>query len=357
MCCTCADVSNIAFWLTDRPIFAKYRHADIGAWLKQYQCWLGEINLQPVCNDFDVTNKIKTTDPVTVEQEIARLYRLLYPRVAPLEMTRAFADVAKLYAGRYPGYLACDTSYHNLQHVLDVTLAMARLMDGYERSRGQLPPLGGRLFQLGIVCALFHDIGYLRRDDDLNAHNGAVYTLNHVSRGATFVAQYLPTIGFEDFSQAAAELLHFTGFEKRVADISIHDPLLRTLGSLLGSADIIAQMADRCYLEKCRDRLYPEFLWGGIAEKPKSSGEVEVVFSSGDDLVKKTPIFFESAVNRLEYDLGGAYNYAASHFGGFNLYLYAATKNVHFAKQFSVNPRYNLRRALPTALIADGDEG
>ena len=33
---------------------------------------------------------------------------------------------------KYPGYRACDTEYHNLQHTLDVTLAMARLMDGYE---------------------------------------------------------------------------------------------------------------------------------------------------------------------------------------------------------------------------------
>jgi hypothetical protein len=314
-----------------------------------------EIGLQPRRNDFDVTNRIRTTDPVTVEQEIARLYRLLYPGAASRQMTQAFVDVAKLYSGHYAGYRACDTSYHNLQHVLDVTLAMARLMDGYERSRGELPCLGVKLFQLGIVCALFHDMGYLRRDDDLNAPNGAVYTINHVSRGAAFVAGYLPGIGFDEYSEAGAELLHFTGFEKRVADILINDPLLRTLGSLLGSADIIAQMADRCYLEKCRDRLYPEFVWGGVAEKPKSSGEVEVLFSSGDDLVKKTPIFFESAVNRLEEDLGGAYNYAASHFGGFNLYLHAATKNVHFAKQFGVNPRHTLRRSPPTALPIESE--
>ena len=28
---------------------------------------------------------------------------------------------------------------------------------------------------------------------------------------------------------------------------------------------MIAQMADRCYLEKCRDRLYAEFVLGGVA--------------------------------------------------------------------------------------------
>ena len=297
-------------------------------------------------NDFDVTNRIQTTDAVAVHREIARLFRLLYPGAAHIVMDRAFDDVAKLYAGQYPGYHACDTSYHNLQHVMDVTLAMVRLMDGYERSSNGTPALGVRFFQLGVIAALFHDIGYLRETTDTTAKNGAEYTLNHVSRGAEFLRRYVPQIGFGDCAEAAAELIHYTGFEKRVADILVQDPVLRMLGSLLGSADIIAQMSDRCYLEKCRDRLYPEFVAGGIAVKKSLLGE-QVVFQSGEDLVNKTPAFFESAVNRLEYDLGGAYNYAATHFGGFNLYMHAATKNVHFAKEIGANAGQLLRRTSP----------
>lgn len=304
-------------------------------------------------NDFDVTNRIQTTDPAAVQREIARLFRLLYPGAAHGAMDTAFTDMARLYRGDYPGYLACDTSYHDVQHVLDVTLAMARLMDGYERSRRDTPALGVRLFQLGIVTALFHDMGYVRSTSDTSAKNGAEYTVNHVSRGAAFLAQYLPQLGMAEMSVAGAELVHFTGFEKRVGDILIQDPLLRMLGSLLGSADIIAQMSDRCYLEKCRDRLYPEFVAGGIAVKDTERGQ-EVVFQSGDDLVRKTPAFFDTAVNRLEYDLGGAYNYAAMHFGGFNLYMHAATKNVHFAKQISSSNTYELRRSPPEALTGYG---
>lgn len=297
-------------------------------------------------NDFDVTNRIQTTDTMAVQREIARLFRLLYPGAAHAAMDHAFADIARIYRGDYPGYLACDTAYHDIQHVMDVTLAMARLMDGYERSRRDTPALGVRLFQLGIVAALFHDVGYIRSTRDTTARNGAEYTLKHVSRGGAFLRDYMPQIGMGEMAQAAAELIHFTGFEKRVADILIEDPLLRLLGSLLGSADIIAQMSDRCYLEKCRDRLYPEFVAGGIAVKSSIAG-MEVVFESGDDLVRKTPAFFDSAVNRLEYDLGGAYNYAATHFGGFNLYMHAATKNVHFARQISSSPDYTLRRTPP----------
>ena len=297
-------------------------------------------------NDFDVTNRIQTTDVVAVHRETARLFRLLYPGAAHVAMDRAFDDVARIYAGQYPGYQACDTGYHNLQHVMDVTLAMTRLMDGYERSRNGTAALGVRFFQLGVVVALFHDVGYLRHTTDTTAKNGAEYTLSHVSRGAEFLRLYMPQIGLGDCAEEAAELIHFTGFEKRVADILIQDPVLRMLGSLLGSADIIAQMSDRCYLEKCRDRLYIEFVAGGIAVKKTTQGE-QVVFHSGEDLVNKTPAFFESAVNRLERDLGGAYNYAATHFGGFNLYMHAAAKNVHFAKEIGVNGNRVLRRTPP----------
>jgi hypothetical protein len=152
---------------------------------------------------------------------------------------------------------------------------------------------------------------------------------------------------------AGAEMIHFTGFEKRVGEILIENPLLRMLGSLLGSADIIAQMSDRCYLEKCRDRLYSEFVTGGIAVRNTGKGE-EVVFKSGDDLVRKTPAFFDTAVNRLEYDLGGVYNYAATHFGGFNLYMHAATKNVQFARQIGTSDTRELRRTPPEALTESG---
>ena len=307
------------------------------------------ISMQIRRNDFDVTNRIQTTDPVSVEREIDRLFRLLYPGASPRMMMLAFEDTARLYGGNYPGFLACDTSYHDLQHVMEVTLAMSRLMDGHERSRRESPALGASLFQLGIVTALFHDMGYLRKATETDAKTGAVFTINHVSRGAAFLRGYLPQIGMSEYAEAGAELIHYTGYEKRVGEILIAEPLLRLLGSLLGSSDIIAQMADRCYLEKCRDRLYPEFVEGGVAIKKTAMGE-QIIFSSGDDLVKKTPAFFDTAVQRLEQDLGGTYNYAATHFGGFNLYLHAASKNVHFAKQVSGNSRHSLRRTPPVTL-------
>jgi hypothetical protein len=157
-------------------------------------------------------------------------------------------------------------------------------------------------------------------------------TLTHVSRGAHFLQHYLPKIGMGHVADIAAELIHFTGYEVAVANISMPSPVHRLLGTMLGSADIIAQMADRCYLEKCRDRLYPEFVLGGLATKRTPEGDPQVIYASGLDLVKKTPDFFQVARRRLDVDLEASHNFANKHFGGQNLYLDEVEKNVRFAE-------------------------
>src|SRR3989442_6354448 len=73
-------------------------------------------------------------------------------------------------------------------------------------------------------------------------------------------------------------------------------------------------MSGRCYLEKGRDPLYPEFLAGGIARKRLPDGNEEVLYESGEDLVRKTPHFYQGASRRLDADLGGAHKYARDHF-------------------------------------------
>jgi hypothetical protein len=297
-------------------------------------------------SDFDVTNRINTTDPVCVMLEVVRIFKALYNRSGSPILVRAFEDIARLYRGTYPGYTKCDTQYHDVQHVLDVTLAMARLLDGYERSRGDSPAFGERLFQLGVICALFHDCGYIRRANDKKHQNGAEYTRTHVSRGGRFLKEYLPTLGLDDVAEVATQVLHFTGYERPVAEIKLPAPIYRLLGSMLGSADIIAQMSDRCYLEKCRDRLFPEFVAGGITKQKTTKGEV-VVFADADDLLRKTPSFYANASKRLDGELEGAYQFAGTHFGGSNLYMDAVRQNIRFAEKVSVGAA-QLKRTPPT---------
>lgn len=283
-------------------------------------------------NQFDVTNRIDVTNPEAVRAEVGKIFLDLYPKTSTEKIDQSFRDLELLYRGQFPGFHACDTAYHDIQHVLDVTLAMARLMDGYERAGTGGDPFDARTFSLGVITALFHDCGYVRTLDDTEHHNGAELTLTHVSRGGIFLRKYLPKIGMGDMAEIAIALVHFTGYEIPVAQISVPSLRYKLLGKLLGSADIIAQMSDRCYLEKCRDRLYPEFVVGGIARKRDSDGKEVILFESGEDLVKKTPKFFEVATRRLNEDLGGLHTYTEYHFGEQDPYFREASQNAQFAQ-------------------------
>ena len=299
-------------------------------------------------NDYDITNRVNTTDPQDVSKEIGRIYQGLYQQDAPQNLVQAFTDLGSLYRGEYPGYHECDTDYHDIQHVLDVTLGMARLIDGCVRATSP-ETITERLFRLGIVAALYHDCGYIRHRKDTRHENGAEYTSVHVSRGARFLDEYLPKIGMGDLAQAAARIVHFTGYEIPVDKIKVPGLEFRLIGNLLGSADILAQMADRCYLEKCYDRLYPEFVRGGIARKRHQDGSEEIIFASAADLIFKTPSFYLGATKRLQQDLGGCYSYIEDHFNGQNLYFDELEKNINHAKVIAGDGDISrLRRRPPT---------
>ena len=124
---------------------------------------------------------------------------------------------------------------------------------------------------MALVTSLFHDAGYIREFDDRQHRNGAEFTLYHVTRSARFLARFLPSIGMESWVPVSTRIVHFTGYEIQLSQIQLADGRDRKLGHLLGTADLIAQMADRCYLEKCRDRLYPEFVLGGVAAAHRRS--------------------------------------------------------------------------------------
>jgi len=284
-------------------------------------------------NQNDVTNKINVEDPDQVRDAVLALFATRYPGADLGPLRRAFADVKSLFQGTYPGYLPCDTLYHDLRHTLDMTLAMARLLDGHDRSHAGDERIGVRRAMLGMVVALLHDSGYLKRVSEAHVENGAVFTKVHVSRSADFLTRYLPQIGFADEAQAAAKLVHFTGYEMDIDDIMLHDPKDRLLGHLVGTADLIGQMSDRMYLEKCREFLYPEFVWGHIAREQLADGREIVRYASPDDLMLKTPGFYEYVARaRIERKLGGADRYAAAHFDGPSLYQSEIDRNMRFLK-------------------------
>lgn len=282
-------------------------------------------------NNFDVSNTVNVTNHAIVGDAVESLFLDLFPGADSSILRNAFDHISQLYRGNDPHFAPCDTGYHDLQHILDVTLASARLMDGHERSHKSGGGLGAELFVFGILIALFHDSGYLRKRGHEEDRQGAEFTLIHVSRGAELLNHYLQEVGMGNLAEMAAKVVHFTGYEVPVDNIQVPDNF-RAIGNMIASADILAQMADRCYLEKCHDRLYKEFVLAGLAQELDSTGNKKVIFSSPQDLVIKTPNFYQSAKTRMNETLKGAYHLAEKHFNGKNLYIEAIEKNILFAE-------------------------
>lgn len=282
-------------------------------------------------NEYDVTNRVNVESVDEVRDAVLEIFAARYPGEDLTPLRRAFDDMKALFEGRYPGYLACDTLYHDLRHSLDMSLATARLIDGHDRVCAVPDRLGARRAMLGAMVALFHDSGYIRRNSEADIENGAVFTKVHVSRSAEFLLRYLPAIGFAAEANTAAQLTHFTGYELDFEKFELDNAKDRLLGCIAGTSDLLAQMADRQYIEKCRDFLYWEFVWAGIARETQPDGLEIVRYASATDLIIKTPGFYQYLARpRLDNRLQGVERYAEAHLDGRNLYEEEIARNMRF---------------------------
>ncbi len=301
-------------------------------------------------NDYDVTNTVQVSNATAVRNAVQDLFKDAFPGASFDKLWLAFYDFDRLFNGNYPGYHGCDTTYHDLQHTLDMTLAMARLIAGYEKSVEVADRLGAKRAQMAIVTSLFHDAGYIRhKERDSEFKNGAEFTLYHVSRSADFIRRYLPELGMTKDIGVSSMIVHFTGYELDLDKIELDDPRDIICGHLLGTADLIAQMADRCYLEKCRDRLYNEFVLGGIAIENAKPGEYMVRYQSGTDLLKQTPLFYQQvSQERLQKKFNRSYRYIEALYSGTNPYVAAMKSNMlHLVKVLKSGNWSLLRRSPP----------
>ncbi|MBC7984999.1 MAG: hypothetical protein H7Y02_14215 [Candidatus Obscuribacterales bacterium] len=308
-------------------------------------------------SDFDVTNTVQVSSPEAVRRAVVDLFSQQWPKHSFTQLDTAFRDFERLFTGKFPRHFGCDTVYHDMQHSLDGTLASARIIVGHERSRPAVEQLGAERAVLGIVTALFHDAGYIRREDDAEQRNGAEFTLNHVSRSAQFLADFLPSIDMTEWVPVATRIVHFTGYEMQFEQIILNDARDRRVGHIVGTGDLIAQMSDRCYLEKCRDRLYPEFVLGGIAlSRDATTGQPRVKYSSGLDVLRQTPDFYNQILaSRLDGEFGGAYRYVEALYDGNNPYLDAIERSLAYLQDILGSGQWPMLRRDPPCFTWEKD--
>jgi len=267
---------------------------------------------------------LDSQDVDAVFAEIRHIMRLSGAEAIESPFSNVYQDVLCLFRGDYPGYQASNTKYHNLEHTLMVTLATARLIHGCAEA--------GFAFEaekilMGLLAALYHDVGLIQADDDQSG-TGAKYTVGHEKRSVAFMRSNLASWGFTPAQMNdCAALIKCTNLKLEVSEIGFRDQSLALIGKIVGSSDLLAQIADRQYLEKLF-LLFKEFEEAGIPG-----------FVSESELLEKTEDFYHHvARKRLYEDFGGLCDYMRVHFRkrweiDRDLYAEAINHNIQYLKE------------------------
>ena len=145
--------------------------------------------------------------------EARRVFSLRHDEALWPSVGASTADILELFDGRFPGYHACDTEYHDIHHTTDVLLATARIADGLESERDPFPD---DLMRDLLIAAACHDVGYIRSIDE-EGGTGARFTSVHVCRSADFALKHARRWGLDDASASRiARLINATGLRGRV---------------------------------------------------------------------------------------------------------------------------------------------
>jgi hypothetical protein len=274
--------------------------------------------------------------PQSVLNETRTVINMAFPHFDFKLFEGVFNDVRALFDGHYAGYQKCKVLYHDLKHTTDTLLAVARLvhgavLNGESLSRDNV--------NLCLVSTMMHDTGYIQKEDDTFG-TGAKYIQMHIEKSVEFMLDYFTANGFSliDFEKCKS-MLQCTGLNTKINQIKFTDEEVKVLGEILGTADLLGQMADREYLEKLLF-LFREF-------KEGKSGE----YADELDLLKKTIGFYEFTKERLLKELGGMDRYLVSHFKerwdiNKDIYVVSIEKNMKYLNHILLHHENEYRSCL-----------
>lgn len=255
--------------------------------------------------------------------EITTLVNLTCSGVDDELIQEIHTDVSHFFAGTYAEFKKSTLPYHNLRHTQLVVLATARLFHGLSCSGVSIST---NILLKGLIAAYFHDTGLLLTESD-EAQSGTDYLAGHETRSIQYLDQYAVEKGWEsDIPRDCAVIIQYTDLNQDPTDFEPHDQDLQTAGQVVGSADILAQMADRYYLE-CLPLLYDELEAGGVNRH-----------NSALELMEHTANFYHNIVlKRLAGTLSNTSDALQSHFKDRftidrNLYIENIDNNIQYLK-------------------------
>jgi hypothetical protein len=280
--------------------------------------------------------QVETKDSVAVEREVQAAFQAMFPQGDSAFVSTAFEWVKACFSGQYKDYQASDARYHDLEHTMQGTLCMARLLHGRHQADAK-PVITRRMFELGLLAILFHDTGYLKKRGDVGG-TGAKYTLTHVARSVQFAEEFLDEKGISIAEiRTVQHMIRCTGVNVDLSRVPFQSELERLIGFALGTSDLLGQMAADDYVEKL-PILYSEFEESAVFYQGKMVGVSS--FSSADDLIRKTPDFWSNYVlPKLSNDFWGLYRFLNKPYpNGPNYYLQRVEANIDKLRRKLASP-------------------
>lgn len=212
---------------------------------------------------------------------------------------KVFDAVERLYGGNFPGYKACNTGYHDFRHAIEAFLAMSRLIHGAVLDNESFSE---RQIITALIATILHDVGYIQEESDTRG-TGAKHKADHEQRSINFLSRHGFQFGLSDEEIAAGRaIILCTDMDTDITTIAFPSPQIELLGKLLGTADLMAQLAEQTYLEKLL-YLYYECKEAGVGD-----------YESEVDILRKSVNFYNVFEARLRTTLGGVDRFMQLHF-------------------------------------------
>lgn len=279
---------------------------------------------------------VDPADAECVRRETETILKSLFPDYDGEVFRKAFEDVQQLFFGKYPGYQASNTKYHDFEHTCSVVLADVRLIYGAMAEGEQFSKED---CLKGLLSALFHDVGLIQDVDDTQG-TGAKHTVGHEERSILFMRCNLENVFDNDDIEDIADCIRCTILSMSPSKVAFRTENMRKMGYFLGSADLLAQIADRYYLEKLL-LLFEEF------QEAKLPG-----YDTAFDLLLKTRTFYQDVARmRLDDEFKKVDRYMGSYFKkrwdvDKDLYAEAIDRNLNYLDTILRDSKDDLERFL-----------
>jgi len=266
--------------------------------------------MEPTSNSKDIYRLLAVGSSEEVLSEVLEILKRISSDFNTEPIRKVFDAVERLYGGNFPGYKACNTGYHDFRHAIEAFLAMSRLIHGAVLDNESFSE---RQIITALIAAILHDVGYIQEESDTRG-TGAKHKADHEQRSMDFLSRHGSKFGLSDEEIAAGRaIILCTDMDTDITTIAFPSPQIELLGKLLGTADLMAQLAEQTYLEKLL-YLYYECKEAGVGD-----------YDSEVDILRKAINFYDVFEARLRTTLGGVDRFMRLHFAskwGINQNLY-----------------------------------